>query len=89
MKKLFRLLFALFAAVGAFATVFFLGRKNQWSCGSMWKSARKSTSSWGETAANEAGEAASTVSSAASDAADTVSDVASPATDTPRHATDS
>jgi hypothetical protein len=87
MKKLFGLLVALLAAIGAVATVVVLGRKNQWSSGSMWKSAKNSTSSWADTAAEGASKAAGTVSAAASDAADAASSMADQATDALKRAT--
>jgi hypothetical protein len=64
MKKLIALIVGLLAAVGA-ATVVLFWRKNHGSSTSAWSSAKEAATSWGETAADEAGKAADEVVSAA------------------------
>ncbi len=70
-------LFALFAVVvaGAVVAVLFFRRKNRESWGSMWNSAKDSSSSWSETAAHESGKAVDSVSAAAEHATTAVFDL--------------
>jgi hypothetical protein len=77
MKKLFALLVALFALIGAavVATLFWR-KKNQKSRGSMWGSANDTTSSWAESASDEAGKAADKLSGMTENASETASETA-------------
>jgi hypothetical protein len=64
MKKLVALLVGLLAAIGAAATILFFKQRNQGSWSSVWGCAKDTTTSWGETAAREAGKAADGAASA-------------------------
>jgi hypothetical protein len=76
MKKLIALLVGLLAAVGAVVTVLFFWRKKQGSWRATWSSAKDTTTSWGTTAADEAGKAADKITAMADGAANTASNVA-------------
>ena len=71
MSKLLALVLA-----GALAAVLFFWRKREGSWGSMWSSAKDSSSEWSETAARESGKAADRVAAAADHANAAVSDLA-------------
>ena len=69
-------LIALLAAAGAIAAVvFFWQRRGQPSLDSMWSSADEALSSWGTTAADEAGKAADNVAAAADNATSAATEV--------------
>jgi hypothetical protein len=70
-------LFALFAVVlaGALAAVLFFWRRSEESWGSMWSSAKDSSSSWSETAVHESGKAADRVAAAAEHATSSLFDL--------------
>ena len=76
MKKLIALLVGLLATVGAVVTILFFWRKKQGSWSAMCSSAKDTTTSWGTTAADEAGKAADKMTAMADGAADTASNVA-------------
>jgi hypothetical protein len=76
MKKLIGLLVGLLAAVGAVVTILFFWRKKQGSWSSMCSSAKDTTSSWGTTAADEAGKAADKVTAGSDDASKAASNLA-------------
>ena len=71
MSKLTALLLA-----GALAAVLVFWRKREGSWGSIWKSAKDSSSSWSETAAHESSKAADRVAAATDQATAFVSDLA-------------
>jgi hypothetical protein len=75
MKKLVALLVGLLAAIGAVVTVVFFWRKKQGSWISMCRHAKDTTTSWGKTAADEAGKAADKITAMADGAATTASNV--------------
>jgi gas vesicle protein len=70
-------LFALCAVVlaGALAAVLFFRRKSGESWGSLWSSAKDSSSSWSETVANESGQAVNRMTAAADHGATAVFDL--------------
>jgi hypothetical protein len=69
-------LVALLALLGAVAAAFFFWRKNQRSASSLWGQARDSTSSWTDTVAGKAGEAADAVADMGDKATSAASQVA-------------
>jgi hypothetical protein len=72
-------LIALLAAAGAFAAaVFFWRKQGEPSVDSMWSSAEDALSSWGETAANEAGSGADAATKAAAEVNDTIAHTKEP-----------
>jgi hypothetical protein len=62
MKRLFALVVALLAAIGAATVVFFWRKNHRKSWDSSWSSAKDTASSWSKTAADEAGKAADQLS---------------------------
>jgi hypothetical protein len=76
MKKLIALLIGVLAVVGAVVTGLFFWRKRQGSWGATLSSAKDTATSWGKSAADEAGKAADKITAIADGAADTASNVA-------------
>jgi hypothetical protein len=75
-RTMMKLIALLAAASAVAAAVFFWRKQGQPSMDSMWSSAEEAVSSWGETAANEAGKAADTFMAAADDATTNATDTA-------------
>jgi hypothetical protein len=75
MHKLFALLVALLAVIGAVvvATLFYW-RRGRKSSGSSWSSVKDTTSAWAKSASDQAGEAAGNLSGMAGDATKKASD---------------
>src|SRR5215471_1643103 len=73
MKKLFALIVALLAAIGAATVVFFWRKNHRQSWDSSLSSARDTASSWTKTAVDQADKAAHRVAGAADDAGDAAS----------------
>jgi hypothetical protein len=76
MRKLIGLLVGLLAAVGAVVTILFFWRKKQGSWSAMCSSAKDTTTSWGKTAANEAGKAADKITAGSDDTTKAASNLA-------------
>jgi hypothetical protein len=76
MKKLAALLVGLLATVGAVVTILFFRRKKQGSWSATSSSAKDATTSWGKTAADEAGKAADRLSTMTDGVREATSDMA-------------
>jgi hypothetical protein len=74
MSKLIALLVVVLA--GALTAVLFFWRRAEGSWGSMWTSAKSSTTSWGDAVSHEVGKAVDGVAQAADDAASELSSLA-------------
>ena len=76
MKTLIALIVGLLAAVGAAVTIVFFWRKKQGSWDATWSSAKDTATSWGDTAADQAGKAADKITTLADDAGEAASNAA-------------